>query len=188
MSSRTARFALIAPLVLLVACGSRTDLAVSDLDAAVVRIVDSALLDGGVDSDASDTGIISPPAQPKQGFALAACGPTDGPAEFFAFAPDALICPAFQDAPASADAITVYSQITGPSTITFSPSGPGGQGMAQSCTNGVCVDALDVSLTLTTYSPTGTTATGSYELQMVDGTTASGTFAVPICQTMPTCG
>jgi hypothetical protein len=109
--------------------------------------------------------------------------------------PSSLACARPDTPPADHDVVWVRGRPRGPTTLTFTPSEPNGPGGAQSCRAGVCVAAVQVTMTLTSFPPVGQalssgkvaegpearTATGSYSLQLVDGTTLSGTFVAVTC-------
>jgi hypothetical protein len=117
--------------------------------------------------------------------AFPSCAPSDGPAVTFVFAQTAA-CTSEGMASATADSITLYNVPSGPVMNVFAPTGPNGPGVAQSCHGGVCVAATHVIFALTSFEPGS--ASGSYEIQLANGTTDSGSFVATVCGNAATCG
>jgi hypothetical protein len=126
------------------------------------------------------------------GVVFATCAPTDGPAADFEIGPAATcgdVSPPPGDQPDGVS-ITVYEQLVGPTTLSFVPNGPNGKGIAQSCKLGVCLNAVKVTLNVATFTPTAAemSASGSYDLELSDGSTTAGGFEARICNYTATCG
>jgi hypothetical protein len=181
--------AIFALVVSSVACGARTDLVPTHDDGAIAStVLDASTLDAEVDS--------ATPVVPN-GIVLNECGPADGPALAFIVAPGKLECPAAcrrgtcppDPMPPTRDVILLYRGLpTGPTTISFSLSGPAGAGFASSCREGLCTPAREVELTLTRFSLDGAYAEGAYRLPLTDGTVASGAFVATMCENSIYCG
>jgi hypothetical protein len=144
--------------------------------------------DGRSPDSASD----SQAPESRTGIVLKQCGPADGLALAFIFAPRRLECPPAGcvlgacppvQTPPTRDVITLYRNLpTGSTTIAFAASGPNGAGEASSCRAGTCTPATDIELVLTAFSRTTGAAAGSYTLRFPDGSAVSATFVANVCE------
>ena len=174
------RFACAAAVV---ACGSRTDLVASHDDAGSP---DADAVASAPDAATHDAHQIPPALAMSDGTFTDMCGPADGPAFELFFTAAALTCNG--NTPSDYDDVNIYRGLTGPQTFSFTPNGPNGIGEGESCTAGTCVQATHVTLEVTAFTSTGTTAAGQYTLVLEDGTTVSKTFVVNVCPSMLLCG
>ena len=153
------------PLVFALACGGRTQLR-------------GTLGDSGAPT----------PGQQIGGDVLPACAPNDAPAYQFSFGTPAPTCPSSASGDQSV-LIEIWAPLpAGPGTYTLGDGSLASGGGAFVCTGpGVCSAASQGTLVLTEFSTTS--ASGSYDLVMPDGTTVAASFSsVPVCSQLRMCG
>lgn len=161
------RLSLFAPIAIAIACGGKTQMG---------GVVTLGAEEGGLDAAGVDASV------PSGAVARDGCSPVDAPA-FEILVADGFVCGSTMTLPSSIS-ILVWPPPKGPGTIAIAPA----SSLVNRCANGKCTTATSGTLTLTTFSPTGTTAIGSYSLGFPDGTTASGSFTAPLCHNGFMCG
>jgi hypothetical protein len=165
--------------LLLVACGARSEL--DSHDASVDALVDAAALDAAA-LDASPTA----DAATISSIVRNDCGPTDGAALTFLFAPE-VTCGS-DVLPRTYTEVQLLKDLpTGPAIIEFQPTDPNGRGGGASCFEDNCVSATWVRLVLDKYAPSGSIAEGRYDLLLEDGSHAEGNFVAAVCNNLPFC-
>jgi hypothetical protein len=164
-----------AVLCLLVACGGgRTQ---------TRRLPDDASVSSGDGGNGGD------------GIVVNECAPADGPALQFVFNldPPALTCTR-SPLQKGQRQLTFYVWGTalpkGPGEVVVQggSSAPSTASVCTLTTSTNCVSAIGGTLTLTSFNPSASTASGSYSVNMKNGETVTGTFSATQCHNVAMCG
>jgi hypothetical protein len=181
--ARRRLLAVILPVVL-VACGGRASESGPEPVPADVADASGTFVPEAATGLVPDVLVEAPSqAEPKMGFAVRTCGGDDAPSVIVRVAAKGtapLTC-ALPRPAGTFDEIWPWRPLAvGPVPFTIPDTGA-----AASCDEDGCTDAVSATVTITNLSPPGTlptpTATGSYTLQLPDGTTRSGAFVVVLC-------
>lgn len=144
----------------------------------------------GSGSDAATTDSSSSPdaASSMNGVVLRTCGPTDAIVPAFVFSSAPLTCSA-PSVPDDTITITLDNPLTGPATIHLDSGPLEISGTSSVCTIAGCTEALSGTLDVTAFDAQAAQASGSYTLDMPNGTVLGGAFTnIPICDNVVTCG